>query len=340
MDRFTPSGDNPVLTQVIRGSIVESEHRGCAIAVDSSGEIIFAAGDYTKPVYPRSAMKLFQALPLLETGAGSQFDLSDADLALACSSHNGEVQHVQRVVSWLERLDLTPDDLECGPALSISPKIYREQVSNGVEPSRAHHNCSGKHAGMLTVARTLDVETSGYSLHGHPVQDGWMRVASELTDLDVSNLPWERDGCGLPAVAMPLENLALGFARFSGGSGQSSTRLEAMSRILTAIKNHPEMIAGTGRCCSAVARHTDGKVIVKTGAEGVFGGCIPGKGIGFALKIDDGATRASEVALGALIRKLGVADVNLPALNNWFAPEIFNSQDFKTGSIQPSDTWD
>lgn len=332
---------NPVLVEVVRGSIVESIHRGAAIAMTAEGVVLFEAGDCTRPIYPRSALKLFQAIPLIASGAAERYKLTDADVALACASHNGEKRHVDRVITWLSRLGLGVDDLECGAALSISKDIYREQIAAGLVPTRAHHNCSGKHTAMLTVCRKNDYETAGYSKHDHPVQKLWMDIASDLTALDMSSLPWERDGCGLPAVAMPLKNLALGFARFAEAPDNSTARYkQARTDILSAIQNYPTMIAGTGRCCTAVADLTGGSVIVKTGAEGVFGGCVPTKGIGFALKIDDGAFRASEVALGGLVRRLNLIDDDQgELLRPWFQPAITNSQGFETGSIRPSNAW-
>ncbi len=332
--------ENPVLVNVIRRDRVESTHRGSAVVVDGRDQIVFSVGNPERMIYPRSSLKYFQAIPLLESGAAARFNLSDKEIALACASHNAERFHADAVTAWLARLDLDQNALECGVSLPLNETAAHELIAAGEQPGRAHHNCSGKHTGMLTLARHLETEIKGYSDYHHPTQKAWMQVLGELIEADISGLHWERDGCGLPAICMPMQQLALAFARFANLDTIPGSRGQAMSSILGAITAHPEMIAGTGRCCTALIKHTSGKVMVKTGAEGVFAGCIPDRGLGFALKIDDGASRGSEVALGALLKKLDAIESDLDApLAPWFRPEVRNSQDWVTGSIEPAEIW-
>ena len=331
---------NPVLASVIRGDEVESVHRGSAVAVDARGDTVLAVGDVTRSVFPRSSYKFVQAVPLVESGAADAFGLGPEEIALACASHNGEPMHLERVEKWLERLGLGDDDLECGPARPGHAASADCLVREGAPPGRRHNNCSGKHMGMLTLARHLGAPTRGYSEYDHPTQRAWREVMEDLTGLDTGLLAWERDGCGLPALCMPMDALARGFARFAVCGSGTAPRPAAMDRILRAVARHPELVAGSGRCCSAVIRETRGRVLVKTGAEGMFCGVVPERGLGFVLKVDDGAWRGSEVALGGLLAALGLlGDAEADALRPWFGPEVVNSQGAVTGRVEAAECW-
>ena len=198
---------NPVLAEVIRNNRVESCHRGSALAVDAAGEAVFAVGRVERDLYPRSALKFFQAIPLVESGAAARFALSAQHLALACASHNGEPLHVDTVRAWLSAIGLSEASLENGPGPPWRSADRERLAAAGQKPGKAHHNCSGKHAGMLTTAAHLGFDTAGYSGHAHPVQRRWMEALSAMVELDIAALPYERDGCGLPAVCMPMLSL-------------------------------------------------------------------------------------------------------------------------------------
>ena len=331
---------NPVVVDVIRRGKVESCHRGSAVVVDGTGQIVFSVGEPQRLIYPRSSLKFIQAIPLVETGAADHYGLGSREIALACASHNAERFHTETVITWLNKLDLDPDDLECGPTRPLSEDAAWDLASRREIPTRVHQNCSGKHCGMLTLAKFMGVDTQGYSAYQHPTQEAWMRVLGELTGIDVFSLHWERDGCGLPAIHMPMDKLALAYSRFANIDSENGGRDTAMQRIVNAVIKHPEMIAGTGRCCTGVITNSRGAILVKTGAEGVFGGCVPDRGLGFALKVDDGTSRGSEVMLGALLDRLEVLDSALASsLTRWFRPEIKNSQGYVTGQVVPSALW-
>ncbi len=331
---------NPVLVDVVRNGVVESCHRGSAVVVDNAGNVVYSIGDADRSIYPRSAIKPIQALPIIESGAATKFQLSLKEISLSCASHNSENIHVDTVSQWLNRIDLGIENLECGKAFPSYQKAAHQLIKEGKDSSKAHHNCSGKHSGMLTLARHLMPEVQGYSAHSHKVQQTWMQTMSELIDEDVSKMHWEQDGCGLPAIYMPMQKLALAFARFSEPEKQSDTRGAAMKKIIEALTEHPEMIAGSERCCSAVIKETQGKIITKLGAEAVYAGVIPHLNLGFALKIDDGSIRGCEVALGALLNKMNTlsADENL-RLKDFFNPAIKNSLNHVTGEMRPSNSW-
>ncbi len=329
------SAQNPILVEVLRGGVVESQHRGAMLAVNAQGETVYSVGDISQLIFPRSSLKLLQVLPLIEQGGVDAFKLSPKEVALACASHNGEAMHVNAVEQWLGRLDLQPEDLECGPAMPINEATKLDLVRAGGDASRVHNNCSGKHTGMLTLAKLLGSPTKGYSSYEHPVQQAWLKRISVLSGINMQDMKWDRDGCGMPAPQMPLDAFAKCWAYFAAPESQEPNTAAAMKAVLAAIGAHPEMIAGKERCCTAVIQATKGEVIVKTGAEAVFGGVIPKMGMGFALKIDDGATRASDVALGGLLAKLdALTEEQAQVLSPYFNTELKNTQGYTTGEVR------
>lgn len=331
---------NPVLVEVHRNEFVESQHRGSAVVVNKQGDVLYSVGDINREIYPRSSLKFFQAIPFVESGAADAFGLSDKEISIACASHNGEKVHVEVVAKWLSTIGLSESDLENGPTYPLSESVARDLVGRGGNPSRLHQNCSGKHTGMLSYSVHSGHQIRGYSEFDHPSQIAWMEAMGEMVDLDLRKLRWEKDGCGLPALCMPMQKLALGCAVFATGFGTSGIRGKTFDRITRSIQAEPLMLAGTNRCCSRVVSHSKGQIVVKTGAEGVFSGYLPGKDIGFALKIDDGATRASEVALGALLKKISAfTPESSEQLSHYFSPNVVNSQGFTTGRVLPSDVW-
>ncbi len=333
------ASSNPVLVETIRGGQVESRHRGRVVVMARAGAPIAALGSVDEPVFPRSAIKFLQALPLVETGAADAYAVTPAELALACASHSGEAGHTAAVEAWLARLGLGEADLECGPHQPVYPPAAAELARAGREPGRLHNNCSGKHAGFLTVARHLGVPTAGYSRADHPVQRHVAAALRDMTDGDPDAAPIGIDGCGVPTWALPLTGLARAMARFADPAGLAPERRDAILRLRRAIAAHPAMIAGTGRLCSALVAATAGEVLVKTGAEGVYVAAVPRLGLGFALKIDDGAQRAAEVAILALLRRFGAIDGAVaPGLASFAEPPIVNTQGRHVGRARATES--
>lgn len=323
---------------VYRGEVVESRHRvGFAVA-DAAGEIVHARGKIERVVFPRSAIKMLQAIPLVESEAADFFGLTPAELALASASHGGEPRHAEAVSAWLSRLGFSPDDLECGAhAPSHAPSAER-LARGGSPPAPLHNNCSGKHAGMLTLAKHLGVDPKGYIRPDHPVQRMIGETLSAMTQ--VTPLPAPAvDGCGIPTFALPLKNLAQAMARFANPAGLGSTRAAACQRLAAAMKKNPEMVAGEGRACTAIMQAIPA-VVVKTGAEGVYVAALPERSLGIALKVEDGATRASSVALMALLEGLGAVDAAARArLQEVARPTLRNHAGRVVGRIEPQAGW-
>ncbi|MBI3516428.1 MAG: asparaginase [Proteobacteria bacterium] len=327
---------NPVLVEVTRGPMVESRHRGAAVVVDEAGKRVRSWGDVAQPVYPRSANKPLQAVALVETGAAERWGASDPEVALACASHFGEPRHTAAVAQFLARLGLGADDLECGVHAPYHAASAEALIRDGKPPTTLHNNCSGKHTGFLATAAHLGEPTRGYVAHDHPVQRRVSRILAELYGLEVERLPWGVDGCGIPTLGVPLEALARGMARLADPSGLGADRAAAARRIVRAITAHPLMIGGADSFASRVTAALDGAVIAKSGAEGVYAALVPARGWGIALKIDDGAPRAAELALIAIVAQLGVLDTTQSAaLSGVLAPELRNRAGRVIGALRP-----
>ena len=328
---------NPVLVEVIRGPLVESRHRGAVAVSYVEGHSIFALGDVAAPVFPRSAVKALQAVPLVEQGATDRFSLSDEELALACGSHSGEAAHVAGVERMLAKAGLKPSDLRCGAHWPIAQNAAAAVARSGA-PSPLHNNCSGKHAGFLCVARALGVDHGDYWRPEHPVQRLVRRVLEDFTGAALGETSCAIDGCSVPTWAVPLRNLAQGFAKFGAGRNMSSERERATARLRDACAKAPWFVAGTDRFCTEMMQLFGERVFVKTGAEGVYCAALPQQGLGIALKSDDGASRASQAIMAAVImRFLPLTASERAALSRFVEPCLRNWNGFEVGRVQATD---
>ena len=325
---------NPTLVEVTRGNLVESRHRGAVAIANPDGDVVFSMGDVEALAYPRSSLKPIQALPLVESGAAEAFGLRDEEIALACASHSGEPMHTARIANWLSRIKCQDSDLACGPHPPRYEPVWEAMVKKGEVPKRVHNNCSGKHAGFLTVARHWDIAVEGYERHDHPVQRAVAMTLGELSGIS-TELAWGVDGCAAPNFALPISSFARALAKLANPKCLSPTRAEAARRIVRAMMTYPELVAGTGRTCTILMRACRGRAAVKTGAEGYFAGMIPEYGFGIALKIDDGAGRAAETAMAAVLAKLGILDDSDEARAILRAP-VFNTRNAAVGERRPA----
>ena len=328
---------NPVVAEIRRGSLVESHHRGSIAVVDADGSIVLALGDVDALVYPRSAVKAMQALVLMEAGAAERFHLADEALALACASHGGEPGHVAVVERMLAAAGLDASALGCGVHWPSHAASAQALARSGQSATALHNNCSGKHAGFICAARALGVDHRGYTEPGHPVQRAVKAMLQDLTGFAIPDEHRAIDGCSVPTWAVPLSALARGFARLGSGKGMAPERAQAAQRLRAACAAKPWHIAGTGRFCTSVMQRFGDRVFVKTGAEGVFCGAIPGAGLGIAIKCDDGAARAAEVAMAGLIaRFVPLDDEDRAALERLLRPTLRNWNGIEVGAITPA----
>jgi L-asparaginase II len=329
--------ENPVLVEVTRGARVESRHRGAVAVCDADGALVWAVGDVDAPVFPRSAVKALQALPLVESGIADRLGLAAPELALACASHSGETAHVAAAAAMLAKAGRDVGALECGAHWPTNAAAARALAQTGARPSALHNNCSGKHAGFICLSCGIGADPRGYVGADHIVQ---REVKAALEGLTGASLDADRcgtDGCSIPTYAVPLRALALGFARFGSGAGMASARAAAAARLRAAVAAHPFMVAGTGRFDTAVMSLLGARVFTKTGAEGVFCASFPDLGLGAALKCDDGAARAAEVIMACVIGgSLALPPREEQSLSTFMRPVLRNWNGIDTGRLLPS----
>ena len=305
---------NPILVEAQRGGVTESLHRGALAIVDAQGRVHSALGDIGRPVFPRSAVKVLQALPLVESGAADAFGLSDEELALACASHGGEPRHASTTAAMLAKAGVDAAALECGAHWPYNDAALKALARADEAPTALHNNCSGKHAGFVCLGCHLSNRVGsgdrrdfvrGYVKPGHAVMREVTAALQAATGWNLADTPTGTDGCSIPTYAIPLQHLAHAFARVGTGVGLSAGHAQAAARLRAAVAKAPYMVAGSGRFDSRVMERLGERVFCKVGAEGMYCAALPTLGLGVAIKMDDGNTaRACEVVMAAVIEQL------------------------------------
>lgn len=325
---------NPLIVEIYRGPVMESSHQVMAVVADERGLVtgFFGNTDYLTP--PRSSIKMLQALPFVESGAMEKFGLEEKMLALACSSHHGEKAHLLVAHQWMEKIKVSDAALHCGPSWPVHEGTLHEMIKKNLPRSPLIHNCSGKHLGLISTCLALGENPSGYAKYDHPSQIRLRKVLGEVMRVNLEKLPWGVDGCGIPTIAVPLQTLAIGMSHLLT-SPVSQTRKQALQKILEACKRHPQLLAGTESFATVVNERTQGRVILKTGAEGVYTGLLTEKGYAFALKVHDGNARAAEVAASWIVKQWGgLTEAEFQDLKSYTQPEVKNSRGEKVGEIR------
>jgi L-asparaginase II len=318
--------------EVWRGSTVESRHEVSVAVADGSGRMRARAGDVDRVVFARSSIKPIQAVPLVEDGLADRYGLTDEELALVCASHNGEPVHVAVARSILNRIGLSEEALGCGADRPFGDAAARALAASGEKPRRIHNNCSGKHAGMMALALGHGWPVSGYIRQDHPVQERMIAEVAKWSGWPAQDIGMAVDGCGVVTFALPLHALAAAFGRFAGQARRPGT---AAARIVRAMQQHPDMVAGEGRLDTDIVRATGGRVLAKVGAEGVFAAIVPGAELGVVLKVEDGGKRAAAPALIGVLRGLGVlTGEEVGALAAYAEPDLLNTRGERVGAIR------
>lgn len=329
-----------LFVEIMRNGIVESRHFGAAVVCDHEGNVVESWGDTDQLIFPRSALKPMQAINLVKSGAAEHFGLSDAELSMACSSHLGEPIHQKLVRSWLDRLGLSQEHLACGAALPEDLESTRKLLAAGEPACRIHHNCSGKHTGFLTTALHLDLPLADYHLVDHPLQQLSLDTLSLMAGCDLRGYSIGVDGCGFPAITLPLAALGTMVARFAKPTELPGEFAKAILRLHDALIHGPLYAAGHGTEVTDLYQITKGAVLAKTGAEGILTAALPARGLGIALKIADGSARARPVALLAILDHLGVLSGDEKSqLQTHIIPQIINSRGLVVGEIRSAHSW-
>jgi L-asparaginase II len=321
------------LTEIWRGPRPESVHLGHAVICDASGDIKAAWGNPSEIVLARSSAKMIQALPLVASGAADAHALTPEHLALACASHEGTPAHAERVRHWLASLGLTDTNLRCGAHDPLDRASDIALIRAETPPCQRHNQCSGKHAGFLTLNRHLG-GVPEYVDPDHPVQhavrDSFEAVTHEATAFHAT------DGCSAPNFASSLHGMARAMAWFAAASETGPVSERAAVRLWQAMVAHPDLVAGEGRACTELMRACTEPVALKTGAEGFFVAILPRRGLGVALKVIDGGTRGANCAIASILVRLGVLDADHPAARRVRNAPIRNWRDIETGMIKPA----
>lgn len=329
---------NPVLVDVLRGAVVESAHRGAVAVFDAEGKAVWEIGDTHRPVFPRSAVKAIQALPLVESGAADAYGFGDKELALACASHSGEPAHAELARTMLAKAGCDESALECGTHWPMDHEATVALARTGGIPNALHNNCSGKHAGFVCTCCHGGIDHHGYVTAGHAMQEMIREAMEAVTGAAHDAGHRGTDGCSIPTYAVPLRNFALGFAKMVSGKGLGPVRAKAAQRLLSACMAEPFFVSGTGRADLKLMQAAPGRIFVKVGAEGVYCAALPELGFGIALKCDDGAGRAAEVMIASVLARLLRKDADLSAaLERLARPDIESRIGAKVGMMRPAE---
>ncbi|MGG4412285.1 asparaginase [Niallia taxi] len=326
--------EKPIL--VYRGSHVESSHYVHIAVVNTEGELLYSYGDPYRMTFPRSSMKPFQAVPLVETGAADHFAFDAIALALSCASHSGENYHRNTVLNILDKLDLKEEALQCGTHTPWNMEGYKKMLRAGKDVTPVYSNCSGKHSGMLTTAVHMQEEISSYREVHHPVQQRILTAIAEICSFPKENIQLSVDGCGVPVHQIPLINAALGYARLAKPDNQVNEQRSAiLARIRDAMIAHPEMVGGTNRFDTDLMKAFRSQIVSKAGAEAVQCLGLTEQGIGIAIKVEDGGTRAVSVATIEVLKQLGVgSDQIYQQLSKYAEAPVYNARKEKIGAVK------
>jgi len=323
--------------KVYRGDYIESTHNIHIAVVKSNGELLAYYGDPHRLTFARSSMKPLQAIPAVESGAVDNYAIHPKELSLFCASHSGEPFHRETVMQVLQKLNLSEKQLQCGTHVPRHMESYNELIRGGGELTPVFSNCSGKHSGMLagTVAQGMDVKT--YRQLSHPYQQQILDVIADVTSYDRESIATSVDGCGVPVHRVPLYNLALSFSRLAkpdDWTGSDEKRKEALRRICHAMVTHPEMVAGTKEFDTDLMKVFDGRIVAKGGAEGVHCFGDTETGIGVAIKIEDGNSRARSVVTMEVLRQLTMGKEGLwNELSDYIETPVLNARNEKIGKV-------
>ena len=301
-----------VLAKVVRGATVESVHTGHVAILDGEGNTVFECGSPSTVTFFRSASKPFQAIPCITSGAADTFGFTEDEIAMACASHSGEPIHVEHARRMLEKAGFTEADLRCGAHLPFNEDVSREMVRSGEEPTQLHNNCSGKHAGMLALARRIDADPATYEVLDSPVQRRALRCVADFTEVPVEQVKIGIDGCAVPNFAVSVTAMARSFANLVRPAKLHPTVQAAAARIASAMMKYPELIGGTGRLDTMLMQAGSARFVSKVGADGVWcSGVMPctryPTGLGIAIKVADGDdTRGRPVIAVSILKQLGL----------------------------------
>ena len=323
------------LVKVYRNNVLESIHNVHVAVVDTKGELLLHIGDPDFQAYARSSLKPFQAIPLIKSGASEYFNYTSEEIAISCASHSGESIHRQVVENILSKIDETEASLICGAHVPRDIEGFEQWIKDGNQLTKIFNNCSGKHASMIATCKYTNKDIDSYYQPDHPLQLEIKDLIQDICGISDSNIAVGEDGCGLPVYSFPLKNLAFGFCKLGNPDIIAENNLrEAIVKIQDSMITSPYFVAGKNRFDTDAMKILNGKIVSKMGAEGIQGIGVIDKGIGIAIKVEDGANRGADIVGMHVLNHLGVIDKKeLEQLLAYYEPEILNTNGKKVGHI-------
>lgn len=327
-----------ILLEVTRGPLVENIHRGDIAIVGRKGELKYYKGNPFRVAYLRSSLKPIQALNVFISGADKKYKFEDEEIALMCASHYGEDMHREVLEKILNKIGLSMDSLLCKGSYSISEEYKKFQIANHIELTPGNSDCSGKHSGMLASCLAKGYSIENYNLPDHPIQQDIKKVIADLCEIDEEKIVIGIDGCGVPVHGMPIYNAAFAFSKFACTDGLTPELKDSCDRIFKSINNAPEMIAGTNGFCTDLVKNTNGKLIGKLGADGVYCLAIKGIDVGIAIKIEDGNySRVIPPVVMRCLEDIGALTTEeIKSLEKYRSEDLKNSLNETVGKVNPA----
>lgn len=326
-----------ILVEVVRGEIVESIHRGNIVVVNSAGDILHHCGEPDYYTYIRSASKPIQAIAMLEIGVAERFGLDLAEIAILMSSHSGEKIHIDTLNSIIRKIGVDERILQCGTHEPLGTEAAKELAAKGQAPTSLHCNCSGKHLGQIAATKIKGMPLEAYYRPNAGIQPEIMDILMQFSGAGEAQMRSGTDGCGLPVYGMSIGNMAMAYANLCSEGFQGGRYQKSQNYVISAMTVHPEMIGGKGRFDTELMRHFGDRLVGKFGDEGVYCVGLIGKGIGIALKIEDGHTRAVAPAVLETLKQLGIIQVEeLAPLRDFWNPPVKNNRGEVIGEIRAS----
>jgi len=324
--------ENPILVERYRGQVLESFHRGAICIVDKDNKVIFSVGDIHQVCYPRSALKLFQIIPLLESGAVEKFGFTLEEIAIMCGSHNGEADHLRVVNSILKKIGLDKNMLKCGAQYPTLTEDRNALIKSDIHPDDTHNNCSGKHAGFLAYCVFYGLDIDSYIQPHHPLQIAIKKITAEMHEHPEEQLDTAMDGCSAPIFSIPVYNQAVGYKNLTTPEKFSPGRVKSCKTIIEAVTTYPFMIGGHKRYCTEMMKICGSRIFGKTGADGIYSIGFINEQIGCCIKIDDGLMGPQYSVAQEVIEKTNIFQKDqLSPLYHYIESPIINWNKFTTG---------
>ncbi|WP_331917591.1 asparaginase [Pseudobacteroides sp.] len=324
------------LVVLTRTNRIESVHKGYICVTDSKKNVIYSIGDPDTKVYFRSSAKPIQAVALASSGAINKFNITLKELAIICSSHSGEDFHREAVSSILNKVGLNEESLSCGVANPYNQDMINQLIRKGERPSQLYNCCSGKHAGMLALCKYYDFPTEAYTEPDHPVQKIILKTLAELLDCNTEDIVIGIDGCDAPTFMVSLHQASYLYSLLAQGINGTGKYRNAFGIIQKAMISYPRMINGDKEFCTDLITHSDGKVIGKVGAEGIYCVAVPEKQLGICIKISDGNERGVYPVTTHILSQLEVLNEKaMEKLRTWAFPPVKNHKGKIAGYTVP-----